>query len=88
MDIFHLNRDHCVIGETEQPYTSGASSQDVRITTHYYENDPVASMYSVIHEGGHANYELHVNPSYDYNVLSGGASWLCMKAKADSGRIM
>ena len=74
MDTFHLDRSHCVIGETEHPYTSGASSQDVRITTHYYENDPVASIYSVIHEGGHANYELHVNPKYDYNILSGGAS--------------
>ncbi|MBR0451533.1 MAG: carboxypeptidase M32 [Oscillospiraceae bacterium] len=74
MDTFHLDRNHCVLGETEHPYTNGACSQDVRITTHYYENDPVASVFSVIHEGGHANYELHVNPEYDYNVLSGGAS--------------
>ena len=74
MDIFHLDRNHCAIAETEHPYTNGAGSQDVRITTHYYENDPVASVYSVIHEGGHANYELHVDPKYDYNCLSGGAS--------------
>ncbi|MBQ8996050.1 MAG: carboxypeptidase M32 [Oscillospiraceae bacterium] len=74
MDLFHLDKNHCVIAETEHPYTSGTCSQDVRITTHYYENDPIASLYSVIHEGGHANYELHVNPDYDYNCLSGGAS--------------
>lgn len=74
MDLFHLDRNHCVIAETEHPYTSGTCSQDVRITTHYYENDPISSLYSVIHEGGHANYELHVDPSFDYNCLSGGAS--------------
>ena len=74
MDTFLIDGDHCTIAETEHPYTSNCSSQDVRITTHYHENDPVSSMFSVIHEGGHANYELHVNPVYDYNCLSGGCS--------------
>ena len=74
MDAFLLDRNHCSIAETEHPFTSGTGSRDVRITTHYYENDPVASLYSVIHEGGHANYELHCNPEYDYNCLGGGAS--------------
>ena len=74
MDAFYLDKRYCTIAETEHPYTSGTGCHDVRITTHYYESDPVASMYSVIHEGGHANYELHVDPRYDYNCLSGGAS--------------
>ncbi len=74
MDAFCLDRDHCSIAETEHPFTGGPTSQDVRITTHYYEFLPIASVYSVIHEGGHANYELHVDPSYDYNCLKGGTS--------------
>ena len=74
MDAFLLDRNHCTLGETEHPYTSGTCSKDVRLTTHYYEHDPIASVYSVIHEGGHANYELHVDPRYDYNCLGGGAS--------------
>ena len=74
MDAFYLDKNHCSIGETEHPFTGGTSSRDVRITTHYYEKDPVASLYSVIHEGGHANYELHVNPAFDTNCLGGGAS--------------
>ena len=74
MDAFCLDRNHCAIGETEHPFTGGTSSKDVRITTHYYEDMPLASVYSVIHEGGHANYELHVDPAYDSTVLAGGCS--------------
>lgn len=74
MDAFCLDRNHCSITETEHPFTGGPTSQDVRITTHYYEDLPIASVYSVIHEGGHANYELHVDPAYDYNCLKGGCS--------------
>ncbi len=74
MEVLGLDRDHCGIGETEHPFTLNFTSQDVRITTHYHENDLANSMYSVIHEGGHALYELGVDPSYDYNCLSGGVS--------------
>ena len=74
MDAFDIDKDHCTIAETEHPFTSGTGSRDVRITTHYYEYAPVSSLYSVIHEGGHANYELHVNPEFDYNCLGGGCS--------------
>jgi carboxypeptidase Taq len=31
-------------------------------------------MYSVIHEGGHALYELGIDPALDYTVLGGGVS--------------
>ncbi len=74
MEVLGLDRNHCGIGETEHPFTMNFTSQDVRITTHYHENDLANSMYSVIHEGGHALYELGVNPEYDYNCLAGGVS--------------
>jgi len=74
IDAFLLDRKHSCIGETEHPYTGGSYSGDVRLTTHYYENLPLASIYSVIHEGGHANYELHIDPSNDYTCLGGGCS--------------
>jgi len=74
MEVMGLNRDHCTIGETEHPFTLNFSSQDVRITTNYSENSLVDSLYSVVHEGGHALYELNVDPAYDYNCLSGGVS--------------
>lgn len=74
MEVMGMDRAHSTIGETEHPFTLNFNSQDVRITTNYKEDNLVDSMYSVIHEGGHALYELGVNPEYDYNCLSGGVS--------------
>ena len=74
MEVLALDRSHCGIGETEHPFTLNFTSKDVRITTHYYENDLASSMYSVIHEGGHARYELDVDPQVEYTVLAGGVS--------------
>ncbi len=74
MEVLGLSRAHCGIAETEHPYTINFNHDDVRITTHYYENDVASSMYSVIHEGGHALYERGVAPEYDYTVLGGGVS--------------
>lgn len=64
----------CTLGETEHPFTDGNNNHDVRITTHYYEDRLDSSMYSVIHEGGHALYELGCDDSLNYTCLQGGAS--------------
>ncbi len=74
MEVMGMDRSHCGIGETEHPYTTNFNNKDVRITTHYYENRLVSSMYSVIHEGGHALYELGADDCYNYTALSGGVS--------------
>ena len=65
---------NCTLGETEHPFTSNANKWDVRITTHYHEEDFLSSMYSVIHEGGHALYELNVRDDLQFTDLSGGVS--------------
>ena len=74
MDVMGIDPNHCTLAEIEHPCTGGPNCYDVRMTTHYYENDPMSSVYSVIHEGGHATYELNGNPAYNYNTLHGGAS--------------
>ena len=74
MDLLGLDRDHCGIATTEHPFTIDFSKHDVRITTHYHEENVSYSMYSVIHEGGHALYELHVADEDAYNVLGTGVS--------------
>lgn len=43
---------------TEHPFTDGLAKDDVRVTTHYHPNMLHSSMYSIIHEGGHALFEL------------------------------
>ncbi len=65
---------NCTLGETEHPFTDSTNKWDVRITTHYHEEDPFSSMYSVIHEGGHALYELDVRDDLQFTCLAGGAT--------------
>ena len=60
MDVLGLDKNHCAIGETEHPFTTEFTKYDVRITTHYHEDAVELSMYSVIHEGGHATYERNI----------------------------
>lgn len=74
MEFMGLNRNHCAIGETEHPFTIPFDKTDVRITTHYYERDMASSLYSVIHEGGHALYELHTSDELKNTCLGSGVS--------------
>ena len=74
MQELGMDREHCSIAESEHPFTTGFNNKDVRITTHYYENAPTFAIYSTIHEGGHAIYELGCDDCYNYTLLSGGAS--------------
>ena len=74
MEVMGIDRSHCGIAETEHPYTTNFNNKDVRITTHYHEDNLVSSMFSVIHEGGHALYELGAHDRYNYTCLSGGTS--------------
>ncbi len=44
---------------TEHLFTDGLGRNDVRVTTHYYTNMFCSSMYSIIHEGGYALFEMY-----------------------------
>jgi len=61
------------IDETEHPFTTGYYD-DVRITTHYYEDRPTSSLFSVLHEGGHALYEQNLNPDWMYQPIGSECS--------------
>ncbi len=74
MDVMGLDKNHCIIGETEHPFTISFSRYDVRITTHYHEDMLASSLYSVIHEGGHALYELNVGKDITLTNLGNGVS--------------
>ncbi len=43
---------------SEHPFTEIMSEKDVRVTTHYYSDNFASSMFSIIHEGGHALFEM------------------------------
>lgn len=75
MKAMGLDLDHVGLSTTEHPFTiSLGSHHDERITTHYHEDDFVSSMYSVIHEGGHALYDTGSADDLAYTVLDGGVS--------------
>ena len=74
METMNIDRSHCGIAESEHPFTMNFNNKDVRITAHYYENNFLSSMFSVVHEGGHALYELGADEKYNHTMLSGGTS--------------
>jgi carboxypeptidase Taq len=56
------------------PFQTTFSVNDVRITTRYEEDNPLAMLFSTMHEAGHAMYEQGVNPEYDRTPIAGGTS--------------
>jgi carboxypeptidase Taq len=62
------------IDETEHPFTTGYYD-DVRITTHYYEDNMASSLFSILHEGGHALYDQGLNPEWMYQPVGQGCSY-------------
>ena len=56
------------IDETEHPFTIGYYD-DIRITTHYYEDRFESSVFSVLHEGGHALYEQNLPADWIYQPI-------------------
>ena len=63
-----------LIKESEHPFCMGIAPDNVRFTTHYYEENFISSMYSVLHEGGHGLYEQNQDETLDTTLLQGGAS--------------
>jgi len=56
------------------PFTTSMSIEDVRITTRYEGKDFKASLFSTVHESGHAIYELQIDRSLNYTPLARGTS--------------
>lgn len=69
---FDLNRGK--LAESEHPFTLTLDPSDVRLTTHYYEDNLLSSIFSSIHEGGHGIYEQNCDPERTGLYLAEGAS--------------
>ncbi len=61
------------IDRAVHPFSSG-SGADVRITTRTAADDPFGSIYSTIHEVGHAAYEQGIDPIHALTPLGHGVS--------------
>lgn len=62
-----------VMGISTHPFTTNLHNHDVRITTHY-SNRMDSSVFSVIHETGHAIYELGISDELTQTLVGQGAS--------------
>jgi len=74
IDIMKIDRNSFAWAESEHPFTMGINKRDVRFTTHFYEDNLASAIYSTIHEGGHATYELNTADELMYTGLDGGGS--------------
>ena len=59
---------------THHPFCTKFAADDVRITTRVNENDICDSLFSTLHETGHAMYEQGVNAAFEGTPLGHGAS--------------
>ena len=73
-DVFGYDKTRGKIGEVEHPFCSTITRNDVRITTKYHENNLLSSIYSVIHEVGHAIFEQNMPEELDEYGLGDAAS--------------
>ncbi|HEY3310866.1 MAG TPA: carboxypeptidase M32 [Anaerolineales bacterium] len=62
------------IDKTHHPFMTKFSLGDVRITTRVKENYLGETLFSNIHEAGHAIYEQGINMAYEATPLGGGTS--------------
>ena len=67
-----FRRDWGVLAESEHPYTTSFGRQDVRMTTHYYEDQFLPALFSTLHEGGHGIYEQNIDPQLDDTIVGRG----------------
>ena len=63
--------DRLAILTTEHPFTSSMGPDDERVTTHYYENNFLSNAYSIMHEGGHALFDLNEPKKFKDNYIDG-----------------
>jgi carboxypeptidase Taq len=69
---FDFNRG--VIGESAHPFTMQLHNHDVRISDRYIEDNLESAMFSIIHESGHAIYEMNIDDAITQTLVGGGAS--------------
>ncbi len=69
---FDFNRG--VIAESAHPFTTNLHNHDVRITNHFHEDNLESAIFSIIHESGHAIYEMHIEDAITHTPVGTGTS--------------
>lgn len=68
------SRESWRLDPTVHPFASNSATQDIRITTRYYEDFLNPALFGSLHEFGHGLYEHQVSPALERTPLCRGAS--------------
>lgn len=74
LELLQYPRNRARIDVSPHPFTIGFGLNDVRITTRYEGYDFKRSLFSTIHEFGHATYELQIDTDLDMTPIGTGVS--------------
>lgn len=74
MEVMKVDRRHCTLAESEHPGTTSFTKSDLRVTTRYKLDDFSFAMAMVMHESGHALYEMHTQDEDAFTMLGTFAS--------------
>ncbi|MBQ6551979.1 MAG: carboxypeptidase M32 [Lachnospiraceae bacterium] len=66
--------------EVEHPLTAGTGRNDVRVSNHFFEDDGIGPLFSIIHEGGHGLFSQGVSEE-----LEGTDAEFCKSAGLNEG---
>ena len=69
-----LDERKVFLTSTEHPFSDGLTSNYAIIAAHVREDDLLSNVFTMLHEGGHALYEMGVDPALDRTSLKGGTS--------------
>lgn len=69
-----LDERKVFVTSSEHPFSDGLTSNYVIVAGHVREDDILSNVYTMLHEGGHALYEMGVDAALDRTSLKGGTS--------------
>ncbi|MBO5500829.1 MAG: carboxypeptidase M32, partial [Clostridia bacterium] len=69
-----LRKSALVLMTTEHPFTTNFGPKDVRVTTHYFEENFISNIFSTLHEGGHALFMQYEPEEFHQKHVDNGMS--------------
>lgn len=74
LDHMGFNLEKGMIAESVHPFMMGIDPDDIRLTSRYYIDNVVSSLFSTAHEGGHAIYEQNCDKAITGFYMAEGVS--------------
>lgn len=74
LKLFRADFGRFRLDVSAHPFTTSFSRDDTRITTRYHKTDFARSIFSTVHEFGHALYDLQCIEEFDGTPIQGGHS--------------